>query len=139
MSELPINTVRVGISVLIKNGNTYLLGKRKSKHGPGTWAQPGGHLEIGESWEDCARREVKEETGLDVGNITFGTVTNDIFSPEKHYITIFLIAEYIGGEPQNLEPEKCEGWEWFPWNEFPDPVFLPTKNVKATDWNPDLV
>jgi ADP-ribose pyrophosphatase YjhB (NUDIX family) len=42
MSELSANNVRVGVSVLIKNNDKYLIGKRKSKHAPGTWAQPGG-------------------------------------------------------------------------------------------------
>lgn len=41
-----------------------LLGKRAGSHGDGTWAPAGGHLEFGESIEACARREVRQATGL---------------------------------------------------------------------------
>ena len=58
------NVVRVGVAVIIKHQNTILLGERIGAHGANTWATPGGHLEFGESVEQCAIREVFEETGL---------------------------------------------------------------------------
>ena len=57
---------------------------------------PGGHLEVGESFERCAMREVEEETGISIAKeeqIKFVTATNDVFSVEgagKHYVTIFV-------------------------------------------------
>ena len=44
---------------------------RLGSHGAGTYALPGGHLEMGESWEACAAREVLEETGLEVSGLRF--------------------------------------------------------------------
>jgi 8-oxo-dGTP diphosphatase len=72
---------------------------------------------MGESWEYCASREVKEETGLTIENIKFNSVTNDIAiggDESKHYITIFMTADVSDTSPplQNMEPHKCEGWEW---------------------------
>ena len=66
---------------------------RLGSHGSGSFALPGGHLELGESFEDCARREVLEETGLHLGAVWFETAINSIFSAESHYVTIFMRSE----------------------------------------------
>ena len=121
--------VCVGLSVIIYNNGKILLGKRKG-HGEGTWAFPGGHLEFGESWEECAVREVKEETNLEIGNIRFLTVTNDIFkNPNKHYITLFVAADYVSGKVRLMEPVKSSEWRWFETNKIPKPLFLPLINL----------
>lgn len=120
--------VRVGIAVLIIKDNHILLGHRLSPHGAGDWAPPGGHLELGETWEDCARRETLEETGLELGDIEFADITNDIYTDTKHYVTIFMKADYIDGEPQLLEPQKCTKWEWFTLDQLPHPLFLSFRN-----------
>jgi len=126
----------VGLGVIImKDNGQVLLGKRKGSHGAGTWAFPGGHLEYMEELEDCAKREVKEETGLGEGNIELIdenpiTVTNDFFKREdKHYVTLFMRAKYLFGEPKRMEPDKCEGWEWFYWDNLPHPLYVSTKNL----------
>lgn len=121
---------RIGVGVLIIDDNKILLGQRKNAHGQGSWAPPGGHLEGGESWEGCAQREVLEETGLLLDDICFLSVTNDIFlENNNHYVTIFMRALYKGGEIKNLEPEKCEEWQWFSFDELPSNLFLPFKNM----------
>ena len=80
-------------------------------------ALPGGHLEMNESWSDCAIREVQEEMGILLSQVEFLHVTNDIMiDEEKHYITIFMIGHYdttLLGPPMNCEPEKCDGWELY--------------------------
>jgi 8-oxo-dGTP diphosphatase len=119
------NIVRVGVAVLIFKDGHVLLGKRLNSHGEGTWSTPGGHLEFGETPEECAIREVKEETGIEIENITRGPWSNDFFTQEnKHYITTYMFAKYKSGTPQVLEPNKCESWEWFKWPEkLPTPLF----------------
>lgn len=117
---------QIGVGVLIIKNGCVLLGKRKGAHGAGTWSAPGGHLEFGESIENCARREVLEETGLNLQNIQYGPFTNDVFeSEQKHYVTVFVLAQTMDSEPQLLEPEKCEGWKWFEWTQLPEPLFQP--------------
>jgi 8-oxo-dGTP diphosphatase len=132
------NHVRVGLAVYIINKEgKVLLGKRKGSHAAGDWATPGGHLEVGENWEQCAQREIKEETGIEIKNIRLGTVTNDIFEKSgKHYITLNMLAEYVSGEPRVLEPEKCEKWEWFDWDDLPSPLMISTRNVIAQGFDP---
>ncbi|KAK0366371.1 hypothetical protein LTR91_012546 [Friedmanniomyces endolithicus] len=111
----------------------------------GTYALPGGHLDFGESFEQCAAREVKEETGLNVQDVRFLTATNTVFGDAgKHYVTIFMTAMVVVNidgsvpEPQalqhtsnvtsmrtslislgkRLEPDRCEGWSWCTFTEL---------------------
>ena len=119
--------VRVGVSVLIEKDGMVLMGLRKGSHGAGTWAFPGGHVDFGEGPIMTARREVFEETGMDVGAVQVVRTMpwcNGYF-PEvnRQYITLYLRAEYIGGEPKLIEPHKCEGWRWVSWDSPPTPLF----------------
>ena len=128
---------KVGVGVIIIKDDKVLLGKRKGSHGEGSWAFPGGHLEFGESLEECANREVMEETGITIKNIRKISYTNDIFPEEgKHYITCFVRADYDAGEVQILEPNKCEKWDWFEWNKLPEPCFIPLQNLLKDNIDP---
>jgi 8-oxo-dGTP diphosphatase len=128
---------KVGVGVIIKRNNKVLLGKRKGEHGNGTWAPPGGHLEFNESFEDCAKREVLEETSLKIKNISFATVTNNFYKNEnKHYVTIFMLCDWNGGEAKITEPDRCSEWKWCSWNNMPKPLFLALKNLLGQGYNP---
>jgi 8-oxo-dGTP diphosphatase len=127
---------QIGVAIIVSKDSKVLLGRRKNSHGSGTWAFPGGHLEFNESIVNCAKRELFEETGLQIRNIRLGPYTNDIFIAErKHYITLFVIAEYHSGELKVKEPKKCEKWEWFPWSQLPEPKFLPIRNLQKQKFN----
>ena len=139
---------RIGVGVFVfrsASSNAFLLGKRLGSHGAGkanclvnvimgsdtkllgTFALPGGHLEYGETFEQCAAREVEEETGLQLegSSVNFITATNTVF-PEthKHYVTIFMTAiakPEAGGQEaiaKLMEPTKCEGWFWHTFTEM---------------------
>lgn len=43
--------------------------------------------------------------------------------PPKHYVDIGLMADWQSGEPEVLEPEKCEGWGWYDMDNLPSPRF----------------
>ncbi len=121
---------RVGVSILVNNGDRFLLNKRVNVHGAGTWGPPSGHFNFGESIENCAKRETKEETGVDIDNIKFRVVTNDFFEQEqKHYITIWVDAEYVAGEPHIGAPEEESEVDWFSWDALPEPLFLPLQHL----------
>jgi len=125
----------VGVGVFVYNrADQILLGKRKGAHGSGQWSLPGGHLEFNESFEDCCIREVKEETDLDIRGVEKLGFTNDLFeSDDLHYVTLFfqtrLVGPVIKHKPKLMEPDKCDGWEWFDLDNFPDPLFPPLKHV----------
>lgn len=128
---------KVGIGVLIRREGKILLGLRKSKHGKGTWCPPGGHLEHGESFENCALREVAEECGVQVTTPKLAIVTNDFFEEsQKHYVTLQMVADWVSGEAQRLEPDKCSQWEWFAMDNLPSPLFLPIAQSFDKGFNP---
>ncbi len=123
---------KVGVGVAIVKNEKVLLGKRKKLIGKGCWSFTGGHLEFGETVKEAAIRETQEETGLEIFNLKIGPYTNDIFEKEgRQYITLFVIAE-TKGEPEVLEPDKCETWQWFDWDDLPEPLFLPVKHLKES-------
>ena len=113
----------VGLSVMIVKDGKILLGKRKSSHGTGEFAFPGGHIEYMESFEGCIFREVQEETALEIKNIRFLHIANVKEYFPKHYVHLSFVADWAGGEWKVLEPEKCESWGWYEFDNLPSPLF----------------
>jgi 8-oxo-dGTP diphosphatase len=126
------NRPKVGVSVVLKFKNKVLVGKRKGSHGDGTWAFPGGHLEFGETIFDCGKRELEEETNIDLGNLKGENIgyTNDIFQKEKkHYITLYVLYTVDKElKAEVMEPNKCYEWIWVNENKIPKPHFIPLQN-----------
>lgn len=134
---VPAMRVQVGVGVLVLHEGLVLLGRRKGSHGAGTWSAPGGSLEFGEDLLDCAARELSEETGLAARSLELGPYTNDVFPEDgKHFVTIFVVARGIVGTPVNREPDKCEGWAWFRWGQWPAPLFKPAASLLSMGWRP---
>ena len=117
------NQVKVGIGVMVMKDGKVLLGKRKGSHGAGEYAWPGGHMEYMESFVDCAKREVSEETGIEIDNIRFLRLYNLKDYAPKHYADIGLVADWKSGEPQILEPDRIESWGWYNMDNLPEPLF----------------
>jgi len=141
----PAPAVQVGIGVIVVRGGRVLLGRRRGAHGAGNWALPGGHLEFGESPEACAARELAEETGLRASAWRRAPYTADVIAdavaaakpePGRHYITLFMLADGVTGDPQRLEPQKCDGWSWHDWDALPEPLFAPLATLRKSGWRP---
>lgn len=130
---------RVGVGVMLQNEKGgVLLGLRRGSHGAGEWSFPGGHLEWGETVFETAKREVREETGLEINKMELISVADEmryIKTDNKHYLNIGVKAKYFGGEPRIMEPEKCKEWRWFGLDELPEKLLEGTeliiKNYKA--------
>lgn len=115
---------KVGVCLCIVRDGKILLHKRKGGHSDGSWAFPGGHLEYGESFVEGALRELAEEAGpIEVTEPQFWTVANTVYEQQKkHFVLIIMKCEWISGEAQVMEPTKCYCWEWFDWNNLPQPL-----------------
>ncbi len=131
---------RIGVGVIILNSEgKVLLGKRKGSHGEGQWSFAGGHLEWKETLISCAKRESFEETGLLIDSLSSGPYTEDLYEDsDKHYVTFFLVGKVVGGFLENKEPHKCEGWNWFDWDQLPRPLFRPICLLLETGYRPLL-
>jgi 8-oxo-dGTP diphosphatase len=120
----------VGLGVIIVNKDgKILIGKRKGKHAP-YYSIPGGHLENGETFEDGAKREIKEETGLILKNAKVIGVTNNLETYKKegiHNISVHVLCTDVEGKEKVLEPNKCEGWKWTSPKNLPKPHFDASK------------
>lgn len=128
---------QVGIGVIIRKDDKVLIGKRINAHHANVWSVPGGHLEFGETLAECARREVMEETGIEIKNIQNGPYVEDVFMKEqKHYISIFMIADYKSGMVELCEPDKCAGWEWRTWDDLPKNISVWLQKIRKNNFNP---
>jgi len=133
------DNVRVGIGVFVIKDGKFLMQLRHGSHDANTWCPPGGHLDFGESFEDTARREVKEETGLDITNVRFGAVTNDIFTTEnKHYVTVWMLSDWKSGVEHITEPNKCLKQKWCSFESLPSPLFLPWNQLLKSEFIEDI-
>jgi 8-oxo-dGTP diphosphatase len=129
MSERP----KVGTAVFIWRDGKFLMYRRRGSHASGKVSVPGGHLEFGESWEDCVAREALEEVGVTIKNIRFLAVTNDILKDDdKHYISVWMTADWASGKPRIMEPDKVEELSWHTFQDLPDNLFEPCwSNLRA--------
>lgn len=93
----------VGIGVAVLKPGAALLVRRGTPPNLGAWSLPGGAQELGETTEQAARRELQEETGLDVGALHLAGVV-DSLTPDAegrmqyHYTIIDYAARYRTGE-----------------------------------------
>lgn len=87
------NFPKVVVGALIYNDKNEIFLGKSYKWGE-NWIIPGGHLEWGEKLSDCVKREVKEETDLDVENIELVGIQESIFSKEFHKKKHMVFMDY---------------------------------------------
>jgi 8-oxo-dGTP diphosphatase len=133
---------KVGVGVLIFKDGKVLMGKRINKEGlgDGQYSGTGGHLEHMESFEECAKRETREEAGIEIENLRFLCVINLKEYAPKHYVDIGFVADWKSGELKNMEPEKRESWDWFDLDNLPElfgsvPIYIKAYKTGKTFWD----
>ena len=112
----------VGVGVVFVRDGRVFLARRRSALGGGSWGSAGGHLEFGETLEECARREAKEELGVEVGELRYLCVSN-IVAYGRHYLDVEFLGDIGSQEPRLMEPNAFDGSGWFPLQSPPEPLF----------------
>jgi 8-oxo-dGTP diphosphatase len=105
----------VGCLAVAKRGDKILLVQRSKAPGIGKWGFPGGHLEMGETVQECAVRELREETGIDAEAVAvltaFDFITrDDAGNPSRHFTLIAVLCDWRAGDGELIEDASALGW-----------------------------
>lgn len=125
--------ILVGVAVAVVNEIGELL---LQKRNDGQWGVPGGFIEIGESTEEAGRREVLEETGIEIGKLDLVGV----FSGKQHFVklpngdefypvTIAYISKEIKGGVLKADGQETTEAKFFSLNELPEGLNPMIKNL----------
>ncbi len=93
----------VGVGAVVFKGDDVLLVRRGHPPAEGTWAFPGGLVELGESSAEAVRREVREECGISIEPVDLAGVFEPIVIDEDgriryHYVVLDFLARYVEGD-----------------------------------------
>jgi 8-oxo-dGTP diphosphatase len=128
----PSNRVHAGVAAVVAHEGQLLMVQRAGADGEGSWSVPGGWIDHEDvDAESAAVRETREETSVWVEpHAAAGHTLHVIAAPESRAgdkgLTVFVVCQYVHGEPQVREPDKCPAVAWVPLAEVADrPLFEP--------------
>lgn len=115
ISEIKITQPRVTVGAIVLKENKILLVKRKRPPHQGCWAIPGGKIELGETIQQAAEREIKEETGITIRAKDPIYIFDYIERDEGgdicfHYVIIDVAADYLSGDLQAGDDAEMANW-----------------------------
>lgn len=100
---------RAGSAVLVQHNNKFLLGRRNKENAYGMWVIPGGGIDWGESAQNAGKREIKEETNLDIEIKKFLCVKEIINLPGNYHAVVFFhLAEALNPEELKSSEDVSE-------------------------------
>jgi len=116
----------VAVGGVVKKGNSIVLVKRTHEPGKGFWSIPGGLVELGEPVKDAVKREVREETGLEVKiDKLIDVIDNIVYDRSRrlkfHYVLVDFLVHPVGGKLQDASKAR-----WVKAGELPQYRFTKT-------------
>jgi 8-oxo-dGTP diphosphatase len=123
--------IGVGGGVLIFDSKKEVLLKKRSmasRNEAGKWEKPGGEIDFGEKSVNAMKREVREETNIEIEIWGYLPNTDHILKKEKqHWLALNFLADYKSGIMKNMEPKNCDKLGWFGLNRLPKNIAQPTR------------
>lgn len=115
--------IRVAV-VLEQEGRILLVAHRKGDKR--YWLLPGGGVDYGETIEECAKREMREETGLEI-EVTRMLYLSEAICPQgtRHILNVYVLGRIKGGELHKGEEDVLDGLEFFPMEELENLTLYP--------------
>src|SRR5579885_2340619 len=121
---------QVSVGVITTQHQQLLPVRRSSAPGKDLWSPPGGHLEYGESPQQCAIRQARERAGVTITNPVFRAMTNNVFEEDhQHSLTVWMEGTYVSAEPPLHVLRTWPAIGWFPWAALPEPLFSPFEHL----------
>ncbi|MFI7356195.1 NUDIX domain-containing protein [Streptomyces avidinii] len=115
--------------ILRRNGESgpeVLLSRRAGPvYASGLWHLPSGHLDPDEDMVEAVIREAREETGVVIraGDVTAaGTIHHRPPTGSQSRLGVFFEVRQWSGRPQIMEPDRCDGMDWYPLDDLPAPM-----------------
>ncbi|MGD8783157.1 MAG: NUDIX hydrolase [Thioalkalispiraceae bacterium] len=103
------NKIQLGVGGVVFNKDMVLLVKRKNPPCQDQWAIPGGKVNFGESLKRAVKREISEETGIEI-EVHSPIYTFEIIEPELHYVVIDFTTSYLSGELKAADDAAQAAW-----------------------------
>ncbi len=119
---------KVAVGVIISQRGAILLNRRDIEPGRGRWSFPSGYVDVGEALTEAARREVREETGLEV---EIGPLIGVYDNPKRPVVFIVYAASAVTGEP--MAGQEVQEVGYFLPNELPEMAFDHDEKI-ISDW-----
>lgn len=124
--DYPRAAVTADIAVFRPCGNSYeiLLIQRKNPPFKGMWALPGGFMEMNETLEECAARELQEETGI--SGLTLGqfrTYSQPQRDPRHRTVTTVYAANLANRDIRVMAGDDADALQWFHIKNLPAMAF----------------
>ena len=117
---------RVGVGVMIVRDGRVLMARRVNGQRAGWYGWVGGKLEFGETLQDCAQREAREEAGIEITRLRLLCLST-IIVDDQHWIDVEFLGDIAAGEPHTAAPDELTEWAWYAIDDLPRPIFEPAE------------
>ncbi len=130
MSREKFNLHAAVYLVLQKDNKILLLRRFNTGWQDGKYTLIAGHVDGNETIADCMAREAREEAAIIISSNSLKVVhtVHHMEDNGDEYVDFYLSADKWKGEPQNVEPNKCDDMQWFAVNDLPEDLLT---NVKS--------